>query len=236
MASDCRFRVPRVPGGPVALGVLVCLCLCLPLSAQLPPDWQTYSDPQKRFTFSFPSAFGVAESTGVEGGNRVTAVRFRIMIGTEAVLNKGLVTVERQALGGLYDVFARDILPDAHRGAVIAALAPVTADNFCTLMKRTDHLLRPGGLSENALQAARATDAMGHVAPKIIVCERNGATITFDKEAALGPGSGRRRVYGAIRFLQGTYSAFQVVGFGPAPREDLLATMTTMVDSVNVAR
>jgi hypothetical protein len=235
MASDSRFRVPRVPDVPAVLCVLACLCLCLRLPAQS-RDWQTYSDPQKRFTFSFPSAFGIAERSGADGGDRVTAVRFRVMIGMEAVLNKGLVTVERQALGGLYDVFARDILPDAHRPAIIAALAPVTADNFCTLMRRTDHLLKPGGLPEKALQAARATDAMGNVAPKVVVCSRNGATVTFDKEAALGPGSGRRRVYGAIRFLQGTYSAFQVVGFGPAPSEDLLATMTTMVNSFDVVR
>ena len=234
MASEGTFRVPRVPAVPVVLVVLV--CLCRPFSAQTPAGWQVYSDPQKRFTFSFPSDYGVAEPSGVGGGDRVAAVRFRVMIGMEAVLNKGLVTVERQALGGLYDVFARDILPDAHRVAVIASLAPVTADNFCTLMRRTDHVLKPGALSEKALQAARATDVMGHVAPKIIVCDRNGATITFDKEAALGPGSGRRRVYGAIRFLQGEYSAFQVVGFGPAPREELLASMTTMVGSFSVAR
>ena len=236
MASESRFRVPGVPDVPVAPGVVLCLCLCVALSAQAPSDWQTYSDPQKRFTFSFPSIFGIAESTGVDGGDRVAAVRFRVMIGMEAVLNKGPVTVERQALGGLYDVFARDILPDAYRPAVIAALVPVTADNFCSLMAKTDHLLRPGALPEKALQAARATDTMGHVAPKTVACKRNGQTITFDKEAGLGPGSGRRRVYGAIRFLQGTYSAFQVVGFGPAPREDLLAAMTTMVESFNVAR
>ena len=234
MASESRFQVPRVPDVPCVLCVLV--CLCAGLSAQSSADWQTYSDPQKRFTFSFPSVFGIAESTGVDGGDRVAAVRFRVMIGMEAVLNKGPVTVERQALGGLYDVFARDILPDAYRPAVIAALAPVTADNFCSLMAKTDHLLRPGALPEKALQAARATDTMGHVAPKTVACKRNGQTITFDKEAALGPGSGRRRVYGAIRFLQGTYSAFQVVGFGPAPREDLLTAMTTMVESFNVAR
>ena len=234
MAIDSRLRVPGVPAVPVVLGIVACLGLVL--TAQSSPDWQIYSDPQKRFTFSFPSAFGVAESTGFYGGDRVAAVRFRVMIGLEAVLNKGLVTVERQALGGLYDVFARDILPDAHRPAVIAALAPVTADNFCTLMRRTDHVLKPAGLSEKALQAARATDTMGHVAPKIISCQRDGATITFDKEAALGPGSGRRRVFGAIRFLQGTYSAFQVVGFGPAPPEDLLATTTRMVESFNALR
>ncbi len=236
MASESRSRVARVPDILRVLCVLACLCASLS-AQQSSSDWAKYEDPRKRFSFLYPSAFGLPEPSGGDGvGDRIAALRFRSLIGTEAVLIRGPVTVERQALGGLYDVFAREIIPENQLAPVLAAITPVTPENFCSLLARTDHLVRPATLSEKALQAARATDQMGNIGPKVILCNRTGATITFDKEAGLGPGAGRRRVYGAIRFLQGAFSAFQVVGFGPPPREDVLAALTAMVESWNVAR
>ena len=172
------------------------------LGAQGPDGAATYSDPQKRFTFTYPPAFGRPEKGSDDGvGDRVAAVRFPAFLGTEAVLTKGPVTVDRQALGGLYDLFTRQAIPEAELPPILAALAPVTPDNFCALLGQVDHLARPEALSDRARAMARAADALGHVAPRVIACTRAGATITFDKEAGLGPGTGRRRVYGAIRFL-----------------------------------
>jgi hypothetical protein len=218
--------------------LVLCLVLLMAtLAAQGLDGSITYADPQRRFTFTYPAAFGQPETGTDHGvGDRVASFRFPALPGTEAVLTKGPVTVDRQALGGLYDLFTRQAIPEAELPPILEALAPVTPETFCPLLGQTDHLLRPAALSDKARAMARATDVLGNVAPKVIACTRTGSTITFDKEAGLGPGGARRRVFGAIRFLPSPYSSFQVVSFGPSPRLDGLAALTAMVSSLNVFR
>ena len=55
--------------------------------------------------------------------------------------------------------------------------------------------------------------------------------MTFDEEVAFQPGSPRQRMYGAIRFLDGAYSSFQIVRAGAAPDIRVLEQMTAIVDS-----
>jgi len=161
-------------------------------------------------------------------------VRFQSFIGVEAVLTKGPVTVDRQAIGSLRDYFGRELIPDAMWPSIAAAIPPATAENFCALFASTDHLAGVTTLSARVLEVARGADAIGNLDPKVIACTRTGTTVVFDKEAGLGPGAGRRRVYGAIRFLPAPYSSFQIVGFGMAPTPERLADMKTLVESLVV--
>ena len=192
---------------------------------------QTYEDPEKRFTFRYPAVFGQPER-GTDDGfrERVAAVRFA-KVNLEAVLTQGPVTVDRQAIGGLYDTMARQVIPEAALPRILQALAPVTADSFCDLLAATTHIARPETLSAKELQMARAADGLGHDAPRVLVCRRAGDTVTFHKEAGIGPGGGRRHVFGAIRFLPAPYSSFQIVGVGAAPASGDLDAMRSVVAS-----
>src|SRR5438067_467680 len=88
-------------------------------------QWQpgsllTYQDPQGRFQFTYPAAFGTP-APGTDNGfrNRTAVIRFsefsagahagRIILGGDAVLTSGAPQFDLQAVGGLYDAITLQI-------------------------------------------------------------------------------------------------------------------------------
>lgn len=224
--------------------ILLALVL-VPLSVagwqQPASGWTTYRDPDGRFTFQFPASFG-ATSRGTNSGfaDRVAAVRFSELMGLggEAALIKGPVVVDIQALGGLYDAIALEILPEAALATVRAARPDVTHDNFCDLLGAADHL-RPGATLPASLRdAARRLDRMRNVDPRVVRCTVAGDVITFHKEATFeaGGSSARQHVFGAIRFLSGPFSAFQMIrGDVSAPSAADVDALTRVVQSFSTS-
>src|ERR1044072_8581662 len=88
-----------------------------------PDSLRSYQDPQNRFQFTWPSAFG-APSPGTDNGfrDRTVAIRFsefsagihagRIILGGEAVLTSGATQLDLEAAGGLYDAIALQVFPE----------------------------------------------------------------------------------------------------------------------------
>jgi len=76
-----------------------------------------------------------------------------------------------------------------------------------------------------------STDRMRNVSPRVLRCDVDGTTVTFDKEVASQPGGPRQHVYGAVRFLESPYATFQIVRAGPAPPLDVLSQMAALVRS-----
>ena len=198
-----------------------------------------YVDSGRRFRFSYPAEFG-APSPGTNDGfqDRVAAIRFAVFssgIGGEAALTRGFPVVDIQAAGGLYDAIALEILPDSMRRLIIQALTPLSVANFCQQIAQEQHLdpqvAALAGLTAQQKLAIASTDRMRNVSPRVLRCDVDGTTVTFDKEVASQPGGPRQHVYGAIRFLEGPYSTFQIVRAGSAPREDVLSQMAALVKS-----
>ena len=198
-----------------------------------------YADARGRFRFAYPTSFGTPSPGTNDGfGDRVAAIRFSIFsagLGGEAVLTTGFPLVDLQAVGGLYDSIALEIFPESVRPLVVGALAPLSADNFCQQLATEQHVdptdtaLVALTLQERA--AVAAIDRMRRVSPRILRCTRDGDTVTFDEEVAFQPGSPRQRVYGAVRFLDGAYSTFQIVRADAAPDARVLERMSAVVDS-----
>lgn len=215
----------------VALG-----CALQPLAGQ--QSWATYRDAQGRFSFEYPSAFGEPGPGTDDGfGGRAAAVRFSDLggLGGEAVLTTGPVLVDVQALGGLYDALALQIFPDAMREQVVAARPPVTRESFCELLAVEDHLRSATDLDAAIRDAVREIDRMRNVDPRVVACRTDADTVVFHKEATYTTGavSARQHVYGAVRFLEGPYSAFQIVRAGPAPPTNAgLETLERLVRSL----
>ena len=85
---------------------LLLLCAAAALMQQSVPTLR-YEDPAGRFTFFYPSTFGLP-AAGTNDGfeDRVAAVRFSMfpaMLGGEAVLTRGTPLIDLQAVGGLDD-------------------------------------------------------------------------------------------------------------------------------------
>jgi hypothetical protein len=203
------------------------------------PGWQPYSDPQKRFSFEHPTAFGTP-GRGTDDGfqGRTAALRFPALqgLGGEAVVTSGPITVDVQALGGLYDSFARSVFPDAQLAAVLKVLPPVTPANFCELLGRADHLQNQT-LPPALEAAARQVDAVRHLEPVVHRCDVGGGVVLFHKEATFRSGAvtARQHVYGALRFLPPPFSSFQIVRGGlTAPAAAELDTLRRMVASFTV--
>ncbi len=87
------------------------------------------------------------------------------------------------------------------------------------------------GLTPAQKEALIATDRMRNVDPKVVRCTVDGAVVTFDKEAAFTPGGPRQHVYGAVRFLDGAYTTFQMIRGGDAPSAQALDQLTAVVKS-----
>jgi len=231
---------------PVSRRVVLTLALTTAVAAQTPLDRQ-YIDPRGRFQFSYPASFG-AISPGTDDGfdDRVAAIRFENFssgvsrtgalptLGGEAVVTRGFPLIDIQAAGGLYDAVTLQIFPAAMRAAIVGALPPLRAETFCAAIGREQHLdpSSPALLSMTPQQRATVpqVDAMRHTNPRVLQCTADGDTVTFDEEVS-APGGPRLRVYGAVRFLAGEYSTFQLVRGGSAPDPPLLATITAVVKS-----
>ena len=206
------------------------------------PGVATYRDPQGRFTFEYPVSFGTP-GRGTDDGfrDRVAAVRFSNLMGLggEAVLTTGPIAVDVQALGGLYDPIALQVFPDAIKAQVVAARPAVTRGGFCQLLGAADHLGAAAGLPERVREAARNVDRMRNIDPRVVRCQMAGDTVTFHKEATFtaGAASARQHIFGALRFLDGPFSAFQIVRAALAPPTDEdLDTLARIVRSFNAAR
>jgi hypothetical protein len=206
------------------------------------PGAATYRDPQGRFTFQYPAAFGTPGRGTDDGfGDRVAAIRFSSLpgLGGEAVLTTGPIVVDVQALGGLYDPIALQVFPDAIKAQVVAARPAVTRAGFCQALAAADHLGAAAGLSERVREAARTVDRMRNIDPRVVRCEVAGDTVTFHKEATFASGavSARQHIFGAIRFLDGPFSAFHIVRAALAPPADEdLDALARIVRSFNAAR
>ena len=198
-----------------------------------------YADARGRFQFTYPAGFGTPSPGTNDGfGDRVAAIRFSVFsagLGGEAVLTRGFPLVDLQAVGGLYDSIGLEIFPEPLRALVVGALAPLSADTFCRQLASEQHLdpTNTALASVTAQQRASvaATDRLRHVSPRVLRCVRQGDTVTFDEEVAFQPGSPRQRVYGAVRFLDGPYSTFQIVQAGAAPDSGVLEQMAAVVES-----
>ena len=182
-----------------------------------------YRDPQGRFVFSYPQSFGET-SVGTDNGfaNRVAAIRFSVFttqgIGGEAVLGQGPPSLDLQAAGGLYDDIASGTLPAPVLKAVAGVLPRLTLANFCDQIGREQHVdvSAPAfvSLADKFRVGVGFMDRLGNIAPVVLQCTVNGDTVTFDKEAGTAPGGARRRTYGAVRFLTGRYSVFEIIRAG----------------------
>jgi hypothetical protein len=211
--------------------------------------WVTYSDPQGRFRFSYPPAFGeVGRGTNEGFGNRVAAIRFsrfssgsqdgQILLGGEAVLTRGPVMLDVQAAGGLYDSISLEMFPAPIRNSIVGSLPPLTAPNLCGELAREQHvdIAQPSlaALTPQQKDAVVRLDGMRNGNPKVLRCGVAGDTVTFHKEvtAQFGQASSRQHIYGAVRFLKAPFSSFQLIlAGGTAPTPETLATMTSVVQS-----
>ena len=221
------------------------------IQTQTPLD-RRYLDPRGRFQFSYPASFG-AISPGTDDGfdDRVAAIRFENFssgvsrtggqptLGGAAVVTRGLPLIDLQAAGGLYDAITLQIFPEAMRAAIVSALPPLRVDTFCAAIGREQHLDPNSPALQFMTPQQRAmvaqADAMRHASPRVLQCTIDGDTVSFDEEVN-APGGPRLRVYGAVRFLAGEYSTFQLVRGGMPPDPSVVATMTSVVKSWGASR
>ena len=195
------------------------------------PGLATYRDPRGRVTCEYPVSFGTP-GRGTDDG-------FRDRVAGEAVLSTGPIVVDVQALGGLYDPIALQVFPDAIKAQVVAARPAVTRAAFCQLLGAADHIGAAAGLDERVREAARNVDRMRNIDPRVVHCQMAGDTVTFHKEATFTSGgvSARQHIFGALRFLDGPFSAFHIVRAAlAAPTDEELDVLARIVRSFNPAR
>jgi hypothetical protein len=206
--------------------------------AQAQPP-REYSDAVRRFRFSYPASFGEPSQGTNDGfGDRVAAIRFSVFssgIGGEAALTRGFPVIDVQAAGGLYDAITLEAFPDPIRRQILEALPPLSAANFCKQIAVEQHLDPQAAvfatLTARQRSALASADRMRNANPRVVRCDVDGTTVTFDKEVSFASGGPRQHVYGAVRFLDAPYSTFQLVRAGPAPDSALLSQMTAVVRS-----
>lgn len=214
-----------------------------------PSGWIKYIDSQNRFSFFYSPTFGTpSQGTNNDFGDRVVAVRFsefssgmhngQIILGGEAVLTKGFVFVDIQALGGLYDSITLEVFPDTLRNNIFLNLPALTVANFCGEIAKEQHLdlSKPvfASLSQQQKDAIINTDKTRNINPKVIRCDIIGDIVTFQKEATfkLGQVEARQNIYGAIRFLKSPFSSFQIIRVTTeAPTKEMLSDITSVVKS-----
>lgn len=211
--------------------------------------WLKYADPQNRFSFSYPPAFGnPSQGTNNGFGDRVAAIRFsefssgvhagKIVLGGEVILTKGFVLVDVQALGGLYDSISLEIFPETMRSNIIANLPTLTATNFCNELARAQHIdlnkSAFASLNQQQKDAIMTIDRTRNIDPKVIRCDVSGNTVAFHKEATFesGQAKSRQNIYGAIRFLQLPFSSIQLIrATVEVPGQETLKDMASVVRS-----
>jgi len=224
-----------------------CLLLTAFLLSGQDPGNVRYEDSKGRFSFDYPLEFG-ATSVGTNDGHggRVAAIRFRdfssrvtgrsLVLGGEAALTRGFPLFDLQAAGGLYDEITLEIFPPGLREKVLRQLPAVGPLNLCRAIGETEHLNGTealfAGLSSDQRDAIRKVEGIRNAAPKVLQCVVDGDTVTFDKEVSFERGGPRQHVYGAVRFLKGAYSTFQLIrGESAPPERKVLAQMTAVVKS-----
>jgi hypothetical protein len=202
-----------------------------------------YVDPQGRFEFRYPVSFGSPlPGTNNGFGDRIAAIRFSLpppspfRLGGEAALTRGFPLVDLQAAGGLYDAITLEVFPEPLRRTIAGTLLRLTPASFCREAVRPQHLNLAdqafASLTEREKTAIEQVDRMRNIESRMVRCVVDGQTVTFDKETSSEPGGPRQRIYGAIRFLDGDYSTFQVIrGGADAPDQLTLEQLTTLVNS-----
>jgi hypothetical protein len=195
-----------------------------------PTAGRVYRDPAGRFSFSYPESFGTTSPGTNDGfGDRVAAVRFSqfpAVLGGEAVLTRGFPLIDLQAAGGLYDSIALEIFSAPLRTLVVGELPRLTAANFCAALAQPTHVDTTLGafavLPPEQRAAIERTDRLRNANPRVVDCALTGDVVKFDKQRAFAPEYPIQHVYGAVRFLTGSFSTFQVIaGGGPPPRSTL---------------
>ena len=134
-------------------------------------------------------------------------------LGGEAVLTRGPVVLDLQALGGLYDPIALEVVPEALRAEIEAGRPVATPATFCQILGDADHVAAAPGLPASLRDAARQLDRMRNIDPQVARCQVDGQVATFHKEATFESAatSARQNIFGAIRFLDPPFSAFHIV-------------------------
>ena len=211
--------------------------------------WTKYTDPQNRFSFSYPPTFGTPSQGTNDGfGDRVAAVRFsefssgmqngKIVLGGELALTKGFVLVDIQALGGLYDSITLEVFPDTLRNNILSNLPALTTANFCGELAKEQHIDLSksvfASLNQQQKSAIVEMDQTRNIDPKVIRYDVVGDIITFHKEATFEAGQikSRQNIYGAIRFLTSPFSSFQIIrATAEAPTQEMLNNITLVVKS-----
>ncbi len=198
---------------------------------------RTYADPQGRFRFEYPASFGTPQRGTNDGfGDRLAAVRFSSLagLGGEAVLTRGPLVLDMQALGGLYDPIALEVLPELTRRSVETQRMRVDIDTLCLALGTDQHLAAFTGSSQ-VLAAIMAVERMRNVSPRVVRCDVTGDRVVFHKEATFEAGtvSARQHIFGAVRFLTGgEATAFHVVRvLASAPPAAELAEVDALVRS-----
>jgi hypothetical protein len=203
------------------------------------PPPTVYRDPAGRFSFTYPESFGATSKGTDDGfGDRLAAVRFASFparLGGEAVLTRGFPLIDLQAAGGLYDGITLQVFPDALRQRVINQLPPLTPGTFCGALAAAQHLdpnlpafasLTPA--QRNAIASA---DRMRNANIHVLECRVDGNIVVFDKSRTAAANSPDQHVYGAVRFLMGPYTTFQLVAGGGAPDAATLEDISEVVRS-----
>jgi hypothetical protein len=112
-----------------------------------------------------------------------------------------------------------EIFPEPVRRTIVGALPRLAPASFCREAVRPQHLdpaaQALASLTERQKTAVADVDRMRNVESRMVRCVADGQTVTFDKETGSAPGGPRQRIYGAIRFLDGGYSTFQIIRGGP---------------------
>jgi len=232
--------------------IISCIIFLINIAGAQPGGWIKYNDPVGQFAFRYPSDYGkISRGTKSGFGNRVAAFRFsnfsfgnhhrKFVLGGEAVLTKGRVTLDIQAAGGLYDAISMEILSEPIKKKLIKNLPPLNVTNFCKLIAIEDHIdLRKKGLrrlSSKMKNGIRQIDRMRNLKPKLIFCDRSGSTISFYKTATfqIGANRSRQHIYGAVRFLRPPYSSFQIIrGANGPPNKKTVASMRDLVNSIKI--
>jgi len=206
------------------------------------PGWATYADPRGRFTFRYPEAFGTpGPGTNDAFGDRVAAIRFSALhgLGGEAVLTRGPLLLDVQALGGLYDSIALEVIPEAARAEIEKGRPVVTSATFCQLLGAPDHVGAAPALPPELAEAARRLDRMRNVDPAVVRCDVRDRVAVFHKEATFESGttSARQHIVGAVRFLDPPWSGFHIVRALPtAPTAADIDTLERIVRTFTLTR
>lgn len=207
--------------------------------------WIKYSDPQNRFSFYYPSYFGISSEEEDIGLEDISSVKFsdfsyssqenKIILGGLAVLREGFVLVDIQALGGLYDPISQTVFDKKDLDNILENIPTLTAENFCDELAKASHIDLSKSvfsyLSEELKDAIISIDQARNFNPKIINCNVFEDTVTFYKEGGyeFGPVN---HIYGAIKFLKSPFSSFQIVRVtAEEPTQEMLSNITSVVKS-----